>query len=97
MLEKSTTFAMFVFAIIELNPADFVDGLVYVKFDVKLDVMCGCFSVEFLPNVCGCEKNKPEIISSCVYHLMYASNFVLVCGQHNFCYLSDTCNIRTKE
>ena len=33
MLEKSTTFAMFVFAIIELNPADFVDGLVYVKFD----------------------------------------------------------------
>ena len=40
MLEKSTTFAMFVFSIIELNPADFVDGLVYVKFDVKLDVMC---------------------------------------------------------
>lgn len=29
---------MFVFAIIELNPADFVDGLVYVKFNVKLGV-----------------------------------------------------------
>ena len=37
-LEKSTTFAMFVLAIIELNPVDCVDGLVYVKFDVNLGV-----------------------------------------------------------
>ena len=89
---KSTTFALFVFAIIELNPVDFVImWMVYVMWNlmwnfvyVKLDMMCWCYSVELLPNDCGYEKYKPEIITSRVYHLMYASNLVLVCGKQTF-------------
>ena len=76
-----------------------MQNLMWNLLYVKLDMMCWCCNVELLPNIffLWFWKNKPEIITSCVYHLMFASKLILVCGQHNFCHLPDICNIRTEE
>ena len=49
-------------------------NLVYVK----LYMTCLCCSVELLTNMFGSERNKPEIITTCVYHLMSASSLAFV-------------------